>query len=578
VLHKLDRTVTLKFYFNRSAQEVPIPLKTFARQVEDLLREYQLAGGGRIVVEPTHDPKPDSDDEDWAQRFGIAGQPLGLSGVNLYLGLVAVCGDQQAAIPFIDPRNEQSLEYNITRLIYRLGQRKRPVVGVLSSLSVLGTPPMPFMMPGQRPESQPPWVAFQTLKEDYDVREVSPSAESIDADLDALIVVHPKDLPDRMLYALDQFVLRGGRLIAFLDPFCVMDNQADPSAGQFGMPTRASNLQRLLAAWDVSYNPSKLAADQDAATYLRGRGNQVEQSYVYLSLRPANLSRKDVLTASLETMVMPLAGSLSCVSTDKVKVTPLLTTSEKAQESDAMLAQFDSAAIRRGFKSGLKPLTLALRLQGTLSTAFPEGAPGAGDTNAPASAESTLKESATPSTVVLVADVDLLHDQFTVEQMPAFFGMNMSQPANDNISFLLNTVEQMAGSADLIGIRSRGTTARPFQRVLALERLAQEQWLEQERSIEEKLQATQQRLSELESQKDEKQRFIMSPEQQKEIERFREDTRKYRLQLRDVRRSLREGIERLGVRVKLVNILLMPALVVAAGVGFALVRRSRSVR
>jgi len=172
----------------------------------------------------------------------------------------------------------------------------------------------------------------------------------------------------------------------------------------------------------------------------------------------------------------------------------------------------------------------------------------------------------------------MLHDQFSVEQMPAFFGMNMSQPANDNISFLLNTVEQMAGSADLIGVRSRGTTARPFERVLALERQAQERWLEQERSLEEKLQATQQRLSELESKKDEKQRFIMSPEQQKEVERFRQETLTYRRQLKDVRRNLREGIERLGAQVKLVNILLTPALVIACGVGFALFRRTRSVR
>ena len=583
VLQKLDRTVTLKFFFTSSAAEIPVPLKSFAREVQELLHEYELASAGRIAVE-VYDPKPDSDAEDWAQRYGVTGEPLGLSGVSLYLGLAGVCGDQQAAIPMLDPRNEQTLEYSITRMIYRLGAPQKPVVGILSPLPVMGMPALPFMMPGQpRPEPRPAWAAFQALRDDYTVREVPLTAESIDPDIDALVIVHPKNLSDRALYAIDQFVLRGGRLIACVDPFCVVDNsQPESPEGAYAMPARSSDMAKLFAAWDVGYAPAKLAADMDAATYLRGRDNQAEQSPVYLSLRAANLSRNDILTASLESMVLPLAGSFTCTSTDKLKATPLIVTSERAQSADAMMAQFDPGAFLRTFKSGLKPLTLAVRLQGKFKTAFPEGRPPAapdaeGKTKPEEPVANSLQESTGSATVILIGDVDFLNDQFTVEQQN-FFGSVMQQPINDNISFFLNAVEQMAGSTDLIGIRSRGTAVRPFDRVLALEHQAQERWMEQERAIEEKLQATQQRLAELQNTKDEKQRFILSPEQQKEIERFRQESLNYRQELKQVRRNLREGIESLGVKVKVLNILLVPALVAFGGIGFGLYRRSRSTR
>ena len=576
VLQKLDRDVTLMFFFNSSSPEVPAPLKNFAQQVEDLLREYETASGGHVVVEK-YDPKPDSDAEDLAQRYGLQGQALPQSGTMLYLGLVAVSGDRQAAIPMIDPRTDELLEYSFTRMIHRVTTVKKPTVGVMSSLPVLGSKPQ-FSMPGQpRPPSQPAWAAFRDLSEDYDVRAIAPTAERIDDDVDTLVVVHPKDLTDKSLYALDQFVLRGGRLLAFVDPFCVADT-GNSEMSQFGMPSRSSNLGKLFDAWGVKYEPGKVVADLEAATPLRGRNNSVENSPLYLSLRKADFSENDVLTAPVNSMLMVMAGSFGNEAAEGLKLTPLVFSSEQSALTDAMMVQFDPNAFRRQFKSGHQRYNLAVRLQGKFKTAFPEGQPKeTGATNQVASTETGKPLTEGSGNVILVADADMLSTEFCGQEVN-FFGYKDFQPFNDNMNLFANMVEQMAGSAELIGIRCRGRTQRPFTRVLALQAQAQEQWMEQEQELEQKLQATQQRMAELQGQQDDKQRFVMSPAQAKELAGFREEVLKYKQDLKGVRRNLREGIEALGMQIKLLNIMLMPALVALGGMGYFMLRRAQTKR
>lgn len=578
VLSKLDRKVTLMFFFSDSAPDVPAPIKAFARQVEDLLHEYELAGKGNVKIVKL-DPKPDSNDEDLAQRYGLQGQAISQSGTMLYLGLVARCGETEAAIPVIDPRNDELLEYTFTRLVHRVATVKKPVLGVLSTLPVLGRAPMPFMMPGQRPRQEPAWVPFRELTQDYDVRSLEPgSVDKIDAGIDTLLVVHPKGLSDKALYAIDQFVLRGGRLVAFVDPFCVADPGQGAEMGGYSMPQRSSTLGKLFDAWGVKYQPDKIVADLDASTPLRGRNNTVESSPLYLSLRRPNFAEREVITSPLESAMMVLAGAFGSEAAEGLKLTPLIRTSEKSDLMDAMMAQFDPSSFRRTFKSGHKALNLAVRLQGTFKSAFPEGKPAeSAGTNAvpPAADADHLAASKTPGTVILVGDVDMLYDDFCVQKLN-FLGAEMLQPINDNMSLFVNMVEQMSGSADLIAVRCRGSASRPFTRVLALQAQAEERWLSEEQALQQKLESTQRRLAELQNQKDDKQRFVLSPEQTRAIEGFRQDALECKKQLKNVRRNLREGIESLGMKVKMINILLMPALVALAGIGFWLIRRGRT--
>jgi ABC-type uncharacterized transport system involved in gliding motility auxiliary subunit len=579
ILQKLDRDVTLMFFFNSSAPEVPAPLKNFAQQVEDLLKEYEVAGGGRVIVEH-YDPKPDSDAEDLAQRYGLDGQALPQSGVMLYLGLVAVSGDRQAALPVVDPRNDELLEYTVTRMIHRVTDQRKPVLGVLSSLPVRGAAPMPYMMPGQpRPPQQPAWAAFRDLGQDYAVRTLEPAVTRVDDDIDLLVVVHPKELSEPTLYALDQFVLRGGRLLAFVDPFCAADN-AGGGMSPYGMPSRGSNLDKLFDAWGVKYDAGKVVADIQAMTQLRGRNNTVENSPLYLTLRKPNLAENDVLTSPVNSLMMVMAGAFGDDAAEGLTLTPLVRSSEQSTLTEAMMAQFNPNGFRRDFKGGHKRYNLAVRLQGTFKSAFPDGKPkdpSAGTNEVESAEPSHLAESRTPGNVVLVADVDMLYDEFCGQELN-FFGNKVFQPYNDNLNLFANMVEQLGGSADLIAVRCRGTIRRPFARVLALQAEAQEKWMEQEQNLEEKVQATQRRMAELQQQKDDKQRFVMSREQEKELAGFREEVLKYKQDLKQVRRNLREGIESLGMKIKLINILLVPALVALAGLGFFALRRSRITR
>lgn len=580
ILQQLDQPVTLKFFFNAGAPEIPMPLKYFAQQVEDLLREYKLAGGGRILLE-NYNPEPDSDAEEWAERYGVAPQNLGMLGPPLYLGLVAARGDAHTGIPFIDPRDEAMLEYNITRMITRVTNPAKPVLGLISSLPVMGVQAMPFAMGDQpRPRNQPPWAAFSGLAEDYEVRELTADVEEIPADVDALLLVHPKNLSERAQYAIDQFILRGGRLLAFIDPLCLADamSQEQPQM-MMGMPPQtSSDLGRLPQAWGVEWDSGQVLADINASTRVRQGNGGVDESPLFLSLRPDNFRRDDLLMSRLDSLIMPMAGVLRGEGAEGVKLTPLITSSEQSKTIPNMMAQMGGDMVRRDFQPGLQRLPLALRLHGNFKTAFPDGLPvaPAADTNAPPpAAVEGLQASVKPTTVILVGDVDMLHDQFCVQEVN-LFGYRGYQPINDNLNLLANALEQLAGAVELAEIRTRGRIERPFDKVLALQQSAQQRWMLQEKALQQQLEATQERLSALQSRKDKNQRYILSPEQEQEIRRFKDEQSRTQRELKQVRKNLREGIERLGVKVKAINILLVPILVGLAGMVFAWRRQKRA--
>ena len=582
VLKDLDDTVTLKLFFSQSSPQMPMYLKTYARQVEDLLSEYRLASGRKIVVE-TIDPKPDSDEEEWAQRYGMSGQQVDMFGPPLYFGLAAISGNTEGVMPALDPRADDLLEYTITRLIHRVTHPEKPRIGVLSSLPVLGSTAPPFAMPGQpRPPQLPRWLAFRDLEEDYTFEEIDSSAETIDPALAALVVVHPKDLSEATTYAIDQFVLGGGHLLALVDPLCIADLESSPAPQMGGgMSSGSSSLDTLFSAWGIAYTPAQVVADWRAASRIRAGENRIEESPVWLSLGHDQVSHDDILTAKLESLMMPFAGALQDETGDALTVTPLITTSTSSGLVDARSARFGGDAVRREFKSGGLPLNLAVRVTGTFPTAFPNGKPQApaespDDEESPAAAsvppDTGLKEG--DSAVILVADVDMIVDRFCVEAMN-FFGTQANRPLNDNLSFLANAVEQMAGSTALIGIRSRGQIQRPYDRVLALEERARREWQAREEDLVQKLTEARRQLSDMQDQKDKSQRFILSKQQKEAIARFRGEEIRIQRQLKDVRKNLRRDIERLGVEVKVLNIALMPMLIALAGILYYVFRKRR---
>ncbi len=572
ILANLDRNVVLKFYFSRSMQGMPMALKSYARQVEDLLKEYELAGKGRITLE-TYDPEPDSDEEVWALKYGLEPQALDAYGSQVFFGIVAV-GEGEEAIPVISPRNEQSLEYELTRMITRAAHTAKPVIGVLSPLGVLGHPAQQ-QMPGMRPRTEGCWLAFNELRRDYDVREVAADATEIPADITTLVIVHPRDLADATLYAIDQFALRGGHILAFVDPFSraeLMANADSPMA-MYGGANGPSTLGKLFDAWGVGFDTTKIAADTRAVTRVSSGAGQVEETPIVLSLVDRNMSKSALLTSRLDNMLMPYAGAFTLSAKDGIESEAIITT---GNDSSCMVDAFGAQAGMRAIRAQLHPDNeshiLAARLSGTFDSAFPDGAPADG-TNAPAATAQHLSRGAAPASIVLVADADLISDDVCVRMVNIGFGMQVPEPMNDNLAFFLNAVEQVSGNPALIAIRSRGRSNRPFDKVDDIAQRATREYQAQEQQLSDKLMETRRKIAELQRQKQDSQKAIISKEQREAIAEFRREEAAISHQLREVRHNLRKDIDALGAKIKFINIALMPIIVIAAGVCMAIVRR-----
>ena len=573
VLGKLDSDVTLKYYFSSSSAETPMALKTYATQVQNLLKEYELAGKGHVVLE-AYDPKPDSDAEEWAQRYGVEPQNVTPFGQPVYFGLVAVCGDHEETLARLSPKTESTLEYDVTRLVTRVAWPERPVLGLMTSLSgVMGQEPnQMMMMQGQRP--QPGWAAFTELAKDYEVREIAPTAESIDSDVKALVVLHAKDLSEKTLFAIDQFVIKGGRLIVCVDPFSVMDmlasrKQQNPMMMQMGGADGPSTLGKLFDKWGVTFDTSKIVADLAAATKLGVGNGRAEENPAFLSLTSKNMDGGDIVVSGLTQVMLPFAGALSFAKTDGLTFEPLITSSDAdACLVDRMSAQFGMGAMMKDLRPDGVKRTLAARLSGTFNTAFPKGPDYTeGSTNAIPEVVASGK-----GAVVIFADSDFLADDFCVQTMNTIFGP-IAQPINDNLVLFANLIEQYAGREELIGVRSRGPSNRPFVKVNELEAKAMAKWQRKQSELEAALQETQQRLSALQKQKSGNDRLILSKEQQEEIVQFRKTQANTRRQLKNVRKELTADIDRLGLTLKVLNILAVPLLVVAFGIFHGLKRR-----
>ena len=539
VLAQLEDDVTFKFFASSSESGMPRQLKDYATKVGNLLKEYERAAGGRLAIE-TYDPAPDSDAEEWAQRYGVEPQQSGPFGPALYLGIVAVSGDREETLGVLSPRTETTLEYDLTRLITRVAWPERPTIGVMTSLKgVFG---------------EGGWTAFSELKRDYTVREIATDATVIDPAVKTLVLLHAKDLSDATLYAIDQFVLGGGKLIACVDPLSVCDlESAGAAAGRGG--DGPSTLGKLFDAWGVKFDTSRIVCDYGASTRLGdGRGG-AEVNPAFLSLGSRHMAGDDLLVARLSNVMMPFAGALEFTPAEgALEFTPVVSSAKDSSAFTDRMSLMYGAASSAAADGEAK--VLVARLKGVFKSAFPKGPDG---TNDVANALSEGK-----SAVLLVGDSDFLADRFAIQLIRTPLGQ-LPQLINENFTLFTNFIEQFAGREELIGLRSRGVTDRPFTVVNELEAAATKKWQEKEARFQEELRATQQRLSALQAQKSANERLVLSRAQQDEIARLRKAQSATRRQLKLVRRELTADIDALGKWLKFDNIVLVPLLVVLFG-------------
>jgi ABC-type uncharacterized transport system involved in gliding motility auxiliary subunit len=591
-LARIEEPITLRFYYsNRLADEVP-SYGVYAQRVRELLDQYVAAAHGKIRLE-VYNPLPFSDAEDRAVGFGLQGVPLDVGGEQVYFGLAATNStDDQQVVAFFQPERERFLEYDLTKLVHSLAFPKKTVVGLITTLPLEGD--MMAMMRGRPAE---PMAVMEQLQQLDTVKPLAANIDAIPPDVDVLMLVHPQSLSDKTLFAIDQFVMKGGKALIFVDPLSELQASHPSQLNPPGSPS-ASNLERLFKSWGFEVPANTVAGDRRDAQRVGvpgSRGGTRPLDYIaWLNLKADNLNRTDMITADLSHVMLASSGIIQPTEGAKTTVEPLITTSSDSTKipAEKLTGLPDVAGLLAEFKPDNKSYILAAHVTGTADTAFPDGPPRPPEPAkseakegeaAPASPEPPaaewLKQSAKPINVVVVADTDMLDDRFWLQKQE-FFGQRVLVPSANNDDFVANAIEVLAGGDDLVGLRSRGTSARPFEVVERIQGEAQARYSDKERALQAKLKDTQAKLASLTGKDQANAPASLSAEQTKAIEEFRADMVQTRRQLRDVQAALRSDIGHLKTGLEFLDIALIPIIVAAAAIvlgALRLRRRSRRI-
>jgi ABC-type uncharacterized transport system involved in gliding motility auxiliary subunit len=575
VLGEMKEPVTLRLYLSRPLTDAQPSLKPYATRVREMLDTYAGLANGRIKLEVV-DPEPFSPEEDRATGYGLRGVSYDSAGNAGYFGLVGTNStDDTDTIPFFAGDREPFLEYDLTRLVYNLAHPEKPVVALIDGIGMAGGP-----QNGYRP-----WQVLGQMQQFFNVRTLAGDLDKIDDDVKVLLLVHPHDLSDKTLFAIDQYVLRGGRALVFLDPLAeqMMRNQ------QMGMPPQgvASNLDKLLKAWGVELVPGKVVGDRGSALQVQAMSNGrdvVTQYLPWLDLGADSLDHNDAVTGELEVLRILSAGALKSTPGATTKLTPLVQSSADAEllDSEELQLMPDPVRLLTDFKPSGERYVLAGRLSGPVKTAFPDGPPpaalAAGAATPPSPAPAAfLKESKQPVNLVLVSDADMLADTSWLN-MQNVMGSTLGVPIANNADFAINAVENLAGGEALVGLRGRGLSGRPFTTVEKIRDAAEAKYRATEEQLNTQLQDVQTKLASLQTDDKGNGEQLLTPAQQDTIRQFRSQVLTIRGQLREVQHALRQDIDRLETRLMLANIGLVPLIVAVLALGLAVWRRARAGR
>ena len=558
IAESLDQKIRLRLYFSDSASEDLPQIRSYAERVWELMQELAAQSDGMIELERI-DPEPFSEAEDAAARYGLEAVPLNQAGDVLYLGVVGTNAvDGLEVLPFLSPNRESLLEYDLARMVSTLSSPDLPRVGLITGLQLSGG----FdMQTGQR---TPSWAVYDQWSELFDLTTIEAGATELPPDLDALVVVHPKNLSEDLMFSVDQFVLGGGRLLAFVDPYAEADagdNPNDP-ASRF-TAERSSTLAPLFGAWGIEMDAEQFVADLGRALQVTVQQGQPPVRHpAILGLTGADLSDRDIVTGDLNTVNVASAGALENLDGSYgPTVEWLMRSSERSGllATERLRMAADPSALIDEIGLDDRRYSLAARLTGEAETAFPDRLDGAGRSRGLINA-------------IVVADTDLLSDNMWVQRQ-SFLGSVILNPFADNGALAVNALENLLGNADLISIRSRSTSTRTFDLVEDLRRRAEARLRETEQRLEAELRETENRLTRLQQGRGDSDMSILTTEQEAEIDRFMEQRLEIRQQLRQVRRELDKEIEALGTRVKIINIMLVPLLVTIVALFVAWRRR-----
>lgn len=543
VLKEIEEPINLYFFFSDKASKNMTSLRNYANRVESLLSEYETSANGKLKLQVL-DPQAFSEQEDQADQFGLTAANIGAAGESIYMGLAATNAfDEQKVIAFFDPQKEGFLEYEISELIYQLSEPEPVNITLITDLTLKG---------GQNPMSgqvDPPWTFLTQLEELYTVEQLTSEVISLPDNTEVLLLVHPKEYSDALLFAIDQYALSGGKILAFLDAH----NESDQMAMIAGpMPSESSsNLQRLLNAWGGQFDSDNVLLDAMAGLDIRTQEGGVTRHFGFVGFTTDQLDREDVLTSNLEVINGASFGVFSQIEGSETNWLPLVKSSQNSDliDTGTYAMTQDPEQLAKAYQSDNQVYVLAARLTGRAKSAFEQ---------IPEEIELTeIVKSTDNLNVILVGDTDMLADRFWVQQSN-FFGQTIYTPFANNGDFIINAVENLSGSDALISIRSRGVFSRSFSKVDELTVIAEQKFRKQEKILQQQLEETEQQLLQLQNQQVEVGALVISPKQQLAIDEFMQKKANIRKSLRDVRHQLDKDIESLGNWLKLVNIAIVP--------------------
>ena len=576
IVSSIEEPITLYLFYSDKASEGVPQLRTYATRVKELIQEYESLSNGNIVLNIV-DPVPYSEEEDQAAAFGLQGVPIGNTGENIYFGLAAsnAVGDTEI-IGFFQPQREQFLEYDITKLLYTLSNPKKTVVGIMTLLPMFGG----FDI--ETTQMTKAWAIIDQMRQLFELKQLDVAVKQIDEDVDILMVVHPKNLKDSSLYAIDQFVMHGGKAIFFVDPHSEIDTpvrqQDSPLEVEGG---RSSNVKQLFDAWGIEYDSASVVLDRKYALTVGGAHEGQSRHYGLLGVIRDNLNTEDVISSELELISLGVAGNIKAKEGSEVKITPIVTSSDDAALVDATRFRFlpDLSQLSNNFNPTGEHYTFIGRVQGKLNSAFPSGKPAVAEEEEESkdSVAVHLPSSQEDANLIVVADSDILSDRMWV-QVQEFFGQQIFNSWANNGDLVINIVDNLTGSSDLISIRGRETSSRPFVRVNELRLAADQKFRATEETLQAKLSETEQKLIELQKQRDDSSALMLSPEQEAEIKKFQQEKLNVRKQLRQVRHNLDLDIERLGTKLKFINIGLVPIIISILALFLSIVRSRKRKR
>jgi ABC-type uncharacterized transport system involved in gliding motility auxiliary subunit len=563
ILGNIDEPINLYFYFSDQASANIPTLRAYANRIEEMLQEFEDAADGKINLRVI-DPLPFSEDEDRATQFGLQGVRLGNGPDPIYMGLAGTDSvDNESVIPFFQPDKEAFLEYDLAKMVSTLANPARTVVGLVSGVEMSGS------YDPQSGQTAQPWVVYQQAQQLFEIRNLGTTFDEIPDEVSLLWIVQPKNIANNTMYAIDQFIMRGGRALIFVDPIA----DADPIPQQPGMPAgmppmgQGSDLPALFEAWGIEFSSTDVVSDAQLALQISNRNGQPMRHFGYLGVTASQLNTNDIVTSDLNSLNFATAGSIAAGEDSPATVEALMTSSDAAALIAATRFSYlpDPSVLQDGFEPSGENYILAARVSGTLPSAFPNGAllPAVSSEDGDVADESAdpnhLAESTEPVNVIVVTDVDMLTNQMWV-QVQSFFGQQIANAFASNGAFVINSLDSLAGSADLIGVRSRASYTRPFTKVEELRVSAEARFRETEQRLQNELAETEQRLGELQSSREDSGNILMTNEQQEEIDRFIDQRASIRTELRAVQRGLDKDIQQLGTRLQFINIALVPVL------------------